>query len=96
MQKFVPHGPNVVFMPMREQQCVQLPTLGFDKARVGGNHIDTRFGMAPECDAEVDHNPVPFIAGAITIEIAIHADLAGTAQGNKNQIFIVCCHLTTD
>ena len=76
---------DVILMRMGEHEAMQARFLGGDEADVGQNHVDAGVGLLAELDAEVDHQPVLVIGRPVAIDVAVHADLPGAAEGEIDQ-----------
>src|SRR3954447_16972859 len=57
--------------------------LFLDELEIGQDQVDPRIARIGEGQAEVDHDPLP----AAAVEIDVHADLAGAAQGDEQKFF---------
>ncbi len=70
----------MIFMGVGEKQAGDVMPLFFNKGDVGKDHIDARFGLAPERHAHIDNEPFARALAAIAVKVKIHADLAHTAK----------------
>ena len=57
-----------------------LPAL-LDEGRIRHEHVDAGQRIAREGDAEIDHQPLALAS----VEVEVHADLAGPAEGQEVQ-----------
>ena len=74
----------MVFVGMGQDQRDQIITAAFDEVRVGHDYVDPRGGVVAEGDTAIDHQP---FAG-MTIEVQVHANLAGAAEWQKKQVVL--------
>ncbi len=78
------HGADMVLVAVGHHQPDQIvPMLG-DEARVGHHDIDAGHRVVAEGHAEIDHQPLAVIA----VEIEIHADLAGAAERQEQELAV--------
>src|SRR5438270_2854013 len=70
-------------MAMRQDNACETLLLSFDELEVGKDQLDSRVGRVGEGEAEVDHDPL----AAAAVQIDVHADLAGAAEGDEKQFF---------
>ena len=72
----------MVLVGVGQHQAGQPIAPGLDEGRVGHQDIDARLAFIGEGDAEVDHEPTAVVA----VEVEVHVDLAGAAQGQEPEI----------
>ena len=58
----------------------------FGEADIGQDEIDAGIAVVAEFDAEIDHDPLAASTIADAIEIAVHADLADTAEWQQHEL----------
>jgi len=81
-------GADMVFMRVRDHEAGQpVPPLG-DIGRVGDHDVHFRVFRAAEPHAAIHREP----SVGTAVEVEVHADLAGAAQGQKGQIRSRCVH----
>jgi hypothetical protein len=74
----------MILMGVGQHQTDQIVAAAFDELGIGHDYIDARRIVVAEGDAAIDHQPFTGMA----IEIEVHADLAGAAQGQKQQLVL--------
>ena len=72
---------KVILVGMGEDQAQQFLAPGFDEGGVRHQEIDAGGGLIRECDAEIDHQPFP----GKSVQVQVHADFVGPAQGQERQ-----------
>jgi len=70
---------NVILVGVGQDQPRQIRASLLDKGGVRHQHIDPRHGGVGEGDAQVHHQP----RAGVAIEIQVHPDLAGPAEGQE-------------
>ncbi len=70
----------MVLVRMRRDDAEQLVAAFDDEGRIGHDHVDPRLVLLlAEGDAAIDDQPL----AAVTVEVEVHPDLAGTAERQK-------------
>ena len=83
------HRAQMIFMRMGEDEAVQVSLVAGDETHIRQYHVDARVGFLAELHAQIDHQPLPVVGWACAITIAVHADLAGAAQGQEDEVVAV-------
>ena len=77
---------------MSEHDPEQVVTPFLDEVEIGEDQVDAGILVAAESHAEVDHKPLAVAA----VEIDVHADLAGPAKREEQQLVfgsVILLHL---
>ena len=74
----------MIFVCVSEHNAGKGLPFGLDKANVRQDDVDTGLELAGECYTQIHHQPFPPPGRADTIQIGVHANLAGAAQWQKN------------
>ena len=80
----VRHGAEMILVGMRQHDAHQGVSALHDEGRIRHHHLDAGHGTVGEADAEIDHQP---LAGR-AVEVEVHADLAGPAKGQEQQLVV--------
>jgi hypothetical protein len=72
---------QMVLVGMGQHQADHVLAPVLDEVRVGQDDVDARRRLVAEGDAAVDDQPL----AADAVEIEVHADFAGAAQGQEHQ-----------
>ena len=72
-------------MAMRQQQAEQFSS-AFHKTDIRRDDINARVIVTGKGDSQIDHNPLP-LPRPITVEIAVHTNLASAASGKKPVLY---------
>ncbi len=72
----------MIFVGVSQNKACKLVPALHDKRRIRHDDIDPGGRVVAEGDAEIDHQPAPGMA----VEVQVHADFAGAAQRNENEI----------
>ena len=75
------HRAQMILMRVSQHDADQVLAPLLDESRIGHDDLDARHGVVAECDTEIEHQPFTGMA----VEIEVHADLAGTAQCEKQE-----------
>ena len=67
---------------MGQDQAGELLPARLDEGRIGHQHVEAADPVVGEGDAEVDHQP----CAGVAVEIKVHADLAGPAERQEDQL----------
>ena len=87
------HRADVVLMRVGDEQRLDAVLVLFQPGDIGQDQIDTgRCAHVRKGHAHVDNNQALLARLAVAINIAVHADLAGTTQRQINQP--VLAHVT--
>src|SRR5690242_6610967 len=73
----------MVFVTMGEDDAGEPLLLVLDELEIGKDQLDPRIVGPSEIEAEIDHDPL----AAAAVEIDVHADLAGTAERDEQELF---------
>jgi hypothetical protein len=73
---------DMVLMRVGDDEAGQVGLALGGEARIGHDDLDPRHGLVRKRDAQIDHQPFAGIA----VEVEVHADLAGAAQGQEHQL----------
>ena len=73
--------PDVVFMRVSQDDGLEVLRALFDEFEIGENEIHARILPTRKAHAEIDHQPAALAA----VEIDVHPDLAGPAEGQEQQ-----------
>lgn len=76
------HRPEMVLMPVGEDDAGQPVAPFFDKGGIGHEHVDARHRIVAERNAKVDDHPF----AAIAVDIEVHSDLARTSERNEEKL----------
>ena len=76
------HGAQMVFMGMGQHQASEVFLALHDEGGVGHDDFDAGRRIVAEGYAQIDHQPFAVMA----VEIEVHADLAGPAQRQEDQV----------
>ena len=76
----VEHGADMVFVRVRQDEADERLLFGGDEAQIRKHDVSARLRVARKGDAEIDHEPLPVLGRAVTVEIDVHADLAQAAE----------------
>ena len=77
-------GAEMVLVGMGDDDADQVLAALLDEGGIGHHDLDARHRVVAEGDAEIDHQPLAGMA----VEIEVHADLAGTAQGEEQELVV--------
>ena len=80
---------DMILVAVGQHDAEQVPGLALDELEVGQDQVDARISGIGEGQAEIDHHP--FAVGAV--EIDVHADLAGSAEGEEKKLVAGCGHV---
>ena len=74
---------DMVLVPVGQDNPREPLLLVLDELQIGQDEIDPRIIGVGESQPEIDHDPL----AAATVEIDVHADLAGSAEGDEKELF---------
>ncbi len=77
------NGADMVFVAMRHDETGEAVAPLDDEAGIGHQHVEARLAVVGEGDAAIDHQPF----AAIAVQRQVHADLAGTAEREEDELF---------
>src|SRR4029077_6261573 len=77
-------GAQVVLMGVGQHDADQIVAPLLDESGVRHHHLDAGHRIVGEADAEIDHQPFAGVA----VQIEVHADLAGPAQGEEQELVV--------
>jgi len=70
---------------MGQHEARQLILVVFDVLRVRHDDVDTGMGAVAKGDAQINHDPFCLARLTVAVQVEVHADFAGTAQGQEVQ-----------
>ena len=76
----------MIFMAVGQHQAEQTVAALFDELNIGDDDVDAGHHVVAEGDAEVDHDPVMIVRRPVTIEIDVHPNLLGAAEGDEQKL----------
>ena len=82
------HGTNVVFVGVRDEQCLERLTALNDEGRIRHQHVRPRLAGSGKGHTAIDHEPGPVVA----VEVHVHADFAATTEREKVEIVWAWIH----
>ncbi len=78
------HRAEMVLVGMGQHDAREVGPALLDEGGIRHHDLDAGRGIVAEGDAEIDHQPFAGMA----IEVEVHADLAGTAQCQEEQLVV--------
>ena len=79
------HRPDVIFMRVGDEDAGEAFPLLLDEAQIGQHDIHARLRIVGEGDAAIDHQPLPVLGRADTVEVDVETDFADSAQRQKHE-----------
>ena len=84
---------DMILVRMGDEDAEQILALLLDEAQIGIDDVDARqVLLAAEAHAAIDQDPLPVVLRAEAVEGGVHADLAETAERDKNQFVLMGSH----
>jgi hypothetical protein len=83
------HRADVVLVGVGQDDAEDVVGIVLDEGRVRQDHLDTRRRLVAEGDAQVDDDPLAIVLRPVAVEIEVHADLVGPAQGQEDQLVVL-------
>ena len=80
---------DVVLVRMGDDDADQILLRLLDETEVRHDEIDARQVLTGEGDAEIDHQPLARVFGAVAVQGAIHADLAQAAERDEHELAVI-------
>src|SRR3546814_10181183 len=81
IEREIGQRPDMVLVPVGDDDALQTVELAFDEAEIGQDHVDAGIIRIGEGDAAIDHQPL----AAAAVAIDVHADFARAAEREKQE-----------
>ena len=86
----------MVFVTVRENDPRQPVRPFLDESRVRQYDVDAGGRVIAKGDAHIDDDPLLIVRLAQAVQIEVHADLFGAAEGHEEQMFVGIGHLVVE